>query len=251
MTAPSVYSGMDEALIRQGLAITESFEGWSAAAIDSLLPAARLGRHKRGDDVMDERVGEAQVVVLLAGHFLGTRIYPDGVRVPIFIFNPGYVAGIQPPLETEKHVLYVYEAHDDVVAIHLPLSAVVDVLDAQPVLWKSMARGVIKHHRAITTTLLDQQTGSMRQRLAATLGRLARTYGVDNETGSLRLRISQDDLAALLQVSRQSINREMRALEELDLISAEYGSVVIRQLEALRQMGGNAAGVDSTTTSTE
>lgn len=251
MTAPFVQSGADEALIRQGLAITESFEGWPAAAIDSLMPAARIGRYKRGDVVVDERVGEPQLVVLLAGHFLGIRVYPDGARVPIFIFNPGYVAGTQPPLETEKHVLYAYEARDDVVAIHLPFSTVIAVLDAHPLLWKSMARGAIKHHRAISTTLLDQQTGSTRQRLAATLGRLARTYGVDNETGSLRLRISQDDLAALLQVSRQSINREMRALEDLGLIGAEYGSVVIRQMLALRQMGGNAAGLDSPLSLTE
>jgi DeoR/GlpR family transcriptional regulator of sugar metabolism len=42
----------------------------------------------------------------------------------------------------------------------------------------------------------------------------------------------------MLQVSRQSINREMRVLEKQGLVGGEYGAVSVHQLAALRQLGG-------------
>lgn len=237
-------STADLALIRQGLLITESFAGWPPAAIDALLPVAHLGRYERGALVRSEVDGRPEVLIILSGHLVASRIYPDGSRAPVFIFNPGFVAGIQQALDTEVHVFYSYEAHDSAVVLHLPAQVVIDRLDAQPSLWREMARVVVKHHRSIANTLLDYQTGSTRQRLAATIARLAQIHGVDDDTQSLRLRLSQDDLATMLQVTRQSINREMRTLEDMGLIRAEYGAVSVFKLQVLRQLGGNAAGAD-------
>jgi DNA-binding transcriptional MocR family regulator len=83
-----------------------------------------------------------------------------------------------------------------------------------------MAPPVLLGARAVGRTLMDYQTGSTRQRLAATIARLAQLYGAGDGSSGLRLRLSQDDLATMLQVSRQSINREMRVLEKQGLVGA-------------------------------
>ena len=54
---------------------------------------------------------------------------------------------------------------------------------------------------------------------------------------SLRLSLSQEDLAAMLQTTRQSINRELRAFEALGLVSAKYGAVIVYDLASLRALG--------------
>lgn len=89
----------------------------------------------------------------------------------------------------------------------------------------------------VFTTVLDQLTGNTRQRLAAAIGGLARIYGVEDGTRRLRLRLSQEDLAAMLQVTRRSINKEMRTLEDMALVRAEYNGVMVLDLPALRKLG--------------
>jgi CRP/FNR family cyclic AMP-dependent transcriptional regulator len=229
-----LVSPASNARIRRELMAAASFSGWSPAAIESLLPTARLGNYQRGDLVMREDVGEPEVLLVLSGHMLASRLYPDDSRLPVFIFNPGYVASIHVPFDNEKHVVYAYEAHDSASVLHLSARLVIDRLDATPFLWKAMATVVVKQHRAIATTLLDFQSGNTRKRLAATLSRLARVYGVDDDTRNLRLRLSQDDLAAMLQVTRRSINGEMRALEAMGLVRSEYNAVTVLDLQALR-----------------
>ncbi|MGJ7530127.1 Crp/Fnr family transcriptional regulator [Variovorax sp. GB1P17] len=234
MTHPFDPQSADTGFIRSELLAAESFSGWSPAAIESLLPTARLGRYERGEMVKREDVGEPEVLLVLSGHMLASRLYPDDSRVPVFIFNPGYVASIQAPLDNEKHAFYAYEAHDSALVLHLSARLVLDRLDTTPFLWKAMAKVVVKQHRSIASTLLDFQSGNTRRRLAATISRLARIYGVDDDTRNVRLRLSQDDLAAMLQVSRRSINGEMRALEAKGLVRSEYNAVTVLDLQGLR-----------------
>lgn len=227
----------DKALLRQGLAITGGFASWPAAAVEKLLPTARLGRYQRGALVCSEGAGAPEVLILLSGYLMATRANADGSRASISILGPGLVIGLPRGLDTEAPARYDYRAHDSAVVVHLSASAVLDRLDAEPALWGSIARTVLRQHREIVITLLGHLTGSLRQRLAATLSRFARIYGVDEHALKLRLRLSQEDLAAMLQVSRQSINRELNIFEEMGLISAKYGAVLVHDLPALCRLG--------------
>jgi len=47
------------------------------------------------------------------------------------------------------------------------------------------------------------------------------------------LRISQSDLAAMLSVSRQTINKELRLLEQRGLLQAAYGRLTLVDLAGL------------------
>jgi CRP/FNR family cyclic AMP-dependent transcriptional regulator len=89
--------------------------------------------------------------------------------------------------------------------------------------------------------VLDHLTGNTRQRLAAAIGGLVQIYGLEESTQRLRLRLSQDDLAAMLQVTRRSINKEMRVLEDMALIRSEYNGMIILDLSTLRKLGQSTA----------
>lgn len=225
------------ALLQQGLAVTEGFASWPAAAMQKLLPVARLGRYERGAPVHSEDEGEAEVLVVLSGHLMMRRLNTRGAGQSVTIVGPGVPMGIARGLEHKGEPTYAYHAHDNAVVAHLPARVVLGILDAEPTLWKDMAGLVIRQQRQLLTTLLHHLSGSVSQRLAGTLSRFVQARGDDENVGSLRLRLSQDDLAAMLQVTRQSINREMRAFESRGLVKVSYGTVVVSDVASLRKLG--------------
>lgn len=67
--------------------------------------------------------------------------------------------------------------------------------------------------------------------------RLARTIAGAARLDGAKLRIRQEDLAAMLGVSRQSINRALKRLETDGLVTVSYHHIAILDLAALRQRG--------------
>jgi CRP-like cAMP-binding protein len=53
-----------------------------------------------------------------------------------------------------------------------------------------------------------------------------------------RIAISQEEIGYLAGVSRQRVNRALRALEDAGFLSTEYGGITVLDLEGLRQFGG-------------
>ena len=52
------------------------------------------------------------------------------------------------------------------------------------------------------------------------------------------LAISQEELGYLTGVSRQRVNRSLKALEQAGCLSVEYGGISIQNIEGLRRFGG-------------
>lgn len=235
-----VYSdklAREHTLLQQGLGATEAFASWPADAIQKLLPAARLVRYQRGALVQRKGIGESEVLVVLSGHLMMSRPVADGSNAAMALVGPGALVGVPQGRESLDEMACDYLAHDPAVVVHLLTRAVLEILDAKPSLWRSMALMLLKQQRQLLVTLMHHLSGPLRQRLAATLGRLAQLHGVRDDAHSLRLCLSQEDLAAMLQTTRQSINRELRAFEALGLVSAKYGAVVVYDLASLRALG--------------
>ena len=49
---------------------------------------------------------------------------------------------------------------------------------------------------------------------------------------------SEAELTTIFNTSRQTVNKELRTLEQMGVIKAAYGRVTIHDLEALRQAAG-------------
>jgi CRP/FNR family cyclic AMP-dependent transcriptional regulator len=234
-------SAQDMALLLQGLGTFQAFAPWSAAALRELLRSARLRRYDRGAPVHREGGGGAEALAVLSGCLMMGWSGLGGEPLSLTLVGPGTLAGIGGVPEPHDETRYAYHAHDDgTLVAHLSAPALLGILDAEPPLWRGMAPFLLRQQRALLATLLHQLSGPVRQRLAATLTRFSQIHGGNDTTRTLRLRLSQEDLAAMLQVTRQSINREMRAFEQRGLVNSEYGSVIVRNLAALRALGHGA-----------
>lgn len=74
-------------------------------------------------------------------------------------------------------------------------------------------------------------------RLAKRLLTLVTQYGKPVETGTeIDLNLSQENLARMFGVTRESVNKGIRYLEENDIISCNRGRINVRDIEALKKL---------------
>lgn len=232
---PSNDAAGDLALIEHSLRWTDGFSSWPGPALHQLVIGSRLARYQRKTLVASDVLPPSQTIALVAGQLMVRSVAGAGSRYAVGLVGPGTVittgdngeTGASPPLE--------FYAHSDATAIHIPTPLLTRLLDADPQCWRPMLLMLLRQQRDLRASLMDRAVGDTRQRIAATVDRLASTYGLsEGNDPSLRVRLSQEDLADLLQVSRQTVNRELRALADAGVLAPDYNSLKILDRAALR-----------------
>ncbi|WP_307704257.1 Crp/Fnr family transcriptional regulator [Variovorax paradoxus] len=233
----------DAALMERALRLTHGFARWPASAMSRLLANAHLDRRTRGEMVSIE-LGAPETFAIVSGYLVVGHIPPGGSRTPVALLGPGYIAGFTRAIDQEEseekeadRVVYDFCALNDVTVVRMPTLLVQKILDEDPTLWKGMAKMLMKQHRIVLDSLLSQGVGSFPRRLAATIERLAVLYGSNDGQGiSLRLRLTQEDLAALLQVTRQTVNKALGVLVAGGALSLSQNTITVLDLGALRRL---------------
>jgi CRP-like cAMP-binding protein len=76
--------------------------------------------------------------------------------------------------------------------------------------------------------------------LARELLRLADRHGKQTKNGVvIELRLSQEDLAVMIGVGRQTINRLLKSFEQDGIVSTSYTSLTIHDVKALERLRSN------------
>jgi CRP/FNR family transcriptional regulator, cyclic AMP receptor protein len=65
---------------------------------------------------------------------------------------------------------------------------------------------------------------------------LAEGHGEHHPDAKRTLEVTQEQLAAMLSSSRQSVNQALKELEQHGLVRVAYGQIVLVDLEALRAL---------------
>jgi CRP-like cAMP-binding protein len=237
---------MDTVLIDRALRWTPGFSSWPAQTRTRLIASARLVRHRRGTRFGTTVDGVPHTLVVVTGHLQVSHVRADGFRSTIGIVGPGRVFGITPTPSSDEESVFEFRVHDDAVIVSIPSPDLLQLLDAEPVLWRDMTRMLLRQQHEMLGNVLDQLSGEIRSRLAATIDHLATQHGVSEGAGkTLRLRLSQADLASMLQVSRQTINKGLSWLEQSGVISPDYYSISILDHRKLKRISGKAVDVTS------
>ena len=200
------------------------------------MKSARLERYSRRTQVLAHDRHRRELLAVVSGCLEISSMSALGRKYVNALLGPGQVAPLVRLLE-DVPLAYDYHAHEDSVIIHLPSDAVLAVLDAEPVLWRAVAKLGLQRQRLSVAVLQDQMLGSVRRRVAATLVSLTGLYGAQEDDGlNLRVRLSQNDLAAMLALSRQTINKELGWLLQERVIDLSYKRITIIDAEKLRRI---------------
>ena len=114
-----------------------------------------------------------------------------------------------------------------------------DWLNQHPQYWRDIARLACGKLRLMLTAMEDNATLPIEQRLVRRLLFAATNFG-QSTTGDVRkhLRLPQEYLARMLGVSRQTINKVLRSLENERVLSLHYAEVEILDFTALVAKAG-------------
>lgn len=112
-------------------------------------------------------------------------------------------------------------------------------LSEHPENWRDLARLACGKLRLILTAIEDNATLSIEQQLARRLLFSATNFGQSTNPGiRRRVRLPQEYLARMLGVSRQTVNKALRALERERVLALHYAEIEIVDMAALIARAG-------------
>jgi CRP-like cAMP-binding protein len=128
-------------------------------------------------------------------------------------------------------------ALEDALLLHVPQAALVALLDATPQYWRQFALLMAQKLRLSFLTVEAMSVMPAAQRLAARLLMIADGYG-GISAGRTRIRLSQEKLAAMLSLTRQTTNQLLKSLEADGVVRLHVGEIELVDVDALRRASG-------------
>jgi len=212
----------------------------------ALVDAARLWRLAPGE-ILFERGGEPEgLCCVIAGALHIGALKADGQRALLAHLEPyqwfGEVSMIDDLPRTHDAV-----ADGDAAVLEVPRAALRDWLAGHPAHWQHLARLATAKLRLMFTVLEDIQQLTLEQRLAKRLWLTAIGYDQAAPLAQPRrhIRVPQEQLALMLGVSRQSVNKALRQLESQGLLALRYGGIELHDPAALGRLAGVASTLES------
>ncbi|MFT4100890.1 MAG: Crp/Fnr family transcriptional regulator [Burkholderiaceae bacterium] len=218
------------------------FASWPDEDRLAISAVSRTARYRRRTLIMSRESTSRELLAVVSGCIEVVAFNADGRRHLNALLGPRSVVPIVQLLD-ESSRSYDYYAREDSLIVHIPRGALVQRLDRNPVLWKTVAQLALERQRTSVAELRALTVGSTRRRIAAILLRMARIYAPDMacangraQAGAIGVDLAQHDLAAMLCVSRQTVNKELGALVEAGVLHMAYKRLTIidgAQLERL------------------
>ena len=146
----------------------------------------------------------------------------NGVEMLVLVLRPGKWFGELSTLDGGPRP-HDALAFGDTRLLHIAMPAFARAVEVQPMLYRDLGMLVCAHQRSALDFIGQSVSQSVRVRLASSLAHS--TIGADGH-----LQVRQDEVAALVGVSRQSVNRHLRLFERAGLIALGYKE--IRVLDA-------------------
>ncbi len=108
-------------------------------------------------------------------------------------------------------------------------TVILSALDQHPRLWWGVIQQLAVYHRNHLAAIHQLAFDPLRVRLLRALFDYAAQFGArDLSQTHAALRLTQDELADLLGVTRQSVSRELKRLEREGHVQVVYGGIVLR-----------------------
>ncbi|MGH8506367.1 MAG: Crp/Fnr family transcriptional regulator [Stenotrophobium sp.] len=157
----------------------------------------------------------------------------DGRELLAALYAPGDWFGEMSLFDERPRAVHARAVGNTEILL-LPAQQFRALLDRRPQWYRLFARVLSEKLRLAIANIEDSMLLPLSQRLAKRLLDLARVYGQPTPEGTLiALRLPQEDLGRMLGATRQSINRELKAMQATGLIALRHGRVVIVDKAAL------------------
>lgn len=221
------------------------FNTWPDAAVRRLAERSSVASFAAGAHIINPDVPLDHLVVIVDGCVQAGVEEPMGGRFVFSLFQPsgnsgtgrafGLVALADPGVP-----LNGLAAHTETIGISIPFADIRHELQRAPGLWHSIARELAVRSRSWIGSQIQQIFEPVALRLARILVRFADLHGRPTAIGiEIDLRLSQESLADMLGVSRQTVTELVKQLTDANLIEWSYRRVTIINRNGLSELFHN------------
>ncbi len=207
-----------------------------AETLENLARFARLQKFAKGDVIVRKGAVGGGMMAVVEGRVKISTVSPDGKEAILDFISPGEVFG-------EIALLDNGERTADATAMEACQVLVLERRDFLPFL---------ERHPQTCIKLLSVLCGRLRQtnqliedslflkvesRLAKRLLGFTRQYGEPRPEGILiHIKLSQQEIAALIGVTRESVNKQLSAWQERGWVKVSRGAILVTDIEALESL---------------
>ncbi|MBF7685431.1 Crp/Fnr family transcriptional regulator [Acinetobacter sp. B10A] len=208
----------------------------TASEIDFLFKNIKI-KHFHQDQTIYERHSRCdEMIVILNGTLkLGWNAY-DG-RYIIHRFIPsGALLNIS-YLITHAPFEHQYIAHEATSLAIIPGHIFQTLIQSNSQVMYHMLQLVCQRTRLLDNDIYHQNAQSLRQQIARQLLYLVEYFTLEQH-GEIKLliKLSQENFAELLKISRQSLRKELRWFIEQSIITTQYNQMIITDITQLRAL---------------
>ena len=205
---------------------------------DQLSRLAALARPRRygGDQVIfNEGDPGASLYVIMQGRVKIARSSPDGKERTIALLGPGDLFGELALLDGDARSADAVALEDSQVLV-VPREEFRAFLMEHPQVAMGLLVVLSRRLRRTSQIVHDAAFFDVRGRLARVLLELAQAEAHGESAGSLICpRLTQAELANMVGVTRESINKWLRVFEQRGTLAKRHGRLVVTDPESLRK----------------
>lgn len=134
------------------------------------------------------------------------------------------------------------EALEDTLLVVVRREAFLPLLDAESGLARHVIELICERLRDSTNRASEFAFLGLSVRLARKLLQLAVAHGHDEPGGAIRiaLKLSQSELAQMLGVTREAVNKQLKSWIQDDLVTHEHGQIMIRDRKRLARIADHS-----------
>lgn len=199
------------------------------------LAALSVTKHLERRETLFNRGDEGDALYAVVEGLVRIWVGSDsGKELTFSIMEPGDVFGEIALLDGLPRTANA-TAQEATLLLVMQRSAFLSVIDSEPTLARHIIELLCERMRLKTELLSDFAFADLPVRLARKLGDLVMAHGeIEGNAARLGRRFSQTELAQMLGVSREAINKQLSAWSHKGLVSTEDGGLTILDLNALR-----------------
>jgi CRP-like cAMP-binding protein len=220
------------------------FSSLSPALRHDILRRAFVKRFKHGEPLSLRGDPPRQWAACLQGAVRIGSTTASGKAITLTYVEPGIWFGDISVFDGKPNT-HDAHAHGKTAVLYVARQDFLDILEAHPELHGALMRLQASRVRMLFRLIEDFNLLSLRARVAKQLMYLMRGPGAPGNASdpatSIRLQLSQQELAQLLGASRQRVNMELKAMEHEGVIRIEFSAVMVLDKGALGRIANSEA----------
>ncbi len=227
---------MAEPLWRRDYAPFDLFQWLSPAARQAFKDEASQQRYGSGRIIYLQGEAGDYMFRVISGSVRLSVMHSDGRELLYRLFEPGDCFGESSMVDAEPRP-HTTEAQGDVEVAILRRAAYQRLRLKHREIDDALLRLLARHMRMLSGYVADAYLTELESRVAARILAVAESFGI--KAGSsikLNVPLSQSDIASMVGVSRQSVNKILQNFQNFGFITIGYGTISVDNVAKLRSM---------------